>query len=205
MSYDAVMVDAGTGNLFSVRNALCHLGYNILVSREPQEILAARRIVLPGVGAFARFMEGLRQYGLDDAVKDAVSRQLPLLGICVGLQAFFEAGEEMGEHPGLALLSGRVVRFPGSTGAKIPQTGWNQVRFERPSALLQGLNSGDYVYFNHSYYCRAGDPADVLGATEYDGVTFASMAQRGALFGVQFHPEKSQRVGLKILDNFMKV
>ena len=132
-----------------------------------------------------------------------VSRGRPLLGICVGMQALFEVGLEMGWHPGLALLPGQVIHFPPMPDVKIPHTGWNQLWPEHQSSLMQGIEPGAYAYFNHSYYCDAR-PEDVLTRTDY-GLRFASAVQHEALFAVQFHPEKSQQVGLKILENFMKI
>jgi glutamine amidotransferase len=160
-------------------------------------------VVLPGVGAFGDFMKGLRAAGLDEAVAEVVRRGDPLLGICVGMQALFEAGEELGEHPGLGFLPGRVVRFPATAGLKIPHTGWNQLLPQASSPLFQGLAPGDFAYFNHSYYCAPDESRDAISLTEY-GLSFASAVQRGGLFGVQFHPEKSQRVGLKILANLLQ-
>jgi imidazole glycerol-phosphate synthase subunit HisH len=202
--YDAILIDAGTGNLHSVHNALLSLGYRIRVTDRPEDLARPARIILPGVGAFARFMDGLRSAGLCEPLSAAVKRGDPLLGICVGMQALFEVGEEMGEHHGLGLLPGRVVHFPPLGKLKVPHTGWNQLCPQRPSALFDGIASGAYAYFNHSYYCAPSEPGDVLATTDY-GLTFASAVQRGALYAVQFHPEKSQRVGLAILKNFMSL
>ena len=137
------------------------------------------------------------------AVREVLQRGDPLLGICVGMQALFEVGEEMGETPGLGLLPGRVMRFPALPGLKIPHTGWNQLWFARPSPLFAGLESGAYAYFNHSYYCAA-QAEDTLAQTDY-GINYATAVQRDNLWGVQFHPEKSQRVGQTILENFFKL
>jgi len=202
--YSALLVDAGTGNLHSVLNALQSLGCNIQVTSDPNDLQTAGRVILPGVGAFGRFMDGLRQCGLEEPLRQVVRRGNPLLGICVGMQALFETGEEMGQFPGLGLLPGKVSRFLESSGVKVPHTGWNQLwpNKDHPSPLLAGLDNGVFTYFNHSYYCIPGDPADIAATTDY-GITFASAVQRDALFGVQFHPEKSQQVGLHILSNFM--
>lgn len=200
MSYDAVLVDAGTGNLHSVQNALRSLGYSILVTADPQAVRQPGRVILPGVGAFGSFMEGLRQAGLAEAVTEVARRGDPLLGICVGLQAFFETSSELGEHKGLGLLKGSVTRFPAMAGLKIPHTGWNQLWQRRPSPLLAGLEDGAYAYFNHSFYCAAAEE-DVAAATDY-GLVYCSSVWRGNILGVQFHPEKSQDVGKKILENF---
>ncbi|MGD8402453.1 MAG: imidazole glycerol phosphate synthase subunit HisH [Anaerolineales bacterium] len=201
---DVVLVDAGTGNLRSVGKALESLGADVLRTSEPVDVLSARKVVLPGVGAFGDFMSGLRERGLEPAVRDVAERGIPLLGICVGMQALFEVGEEMGEYPGLGLLPGRVLRFPDSLEVKIPHTGWNQVEPMDDASLFAGLPSGEYVYFNHSYYSLPGESSDVSARTEY-GISYACAVERGNIFGVQFHPEKSQRVGLKILENFLRI
>ncbi len=201
----ALLVDAGTGNLHSVLNALQSLGCIIKVTSDPNDLHSAGRVILPGVGAFGRFMDGLRQHGLEEPLQLCVQHGYPLLGICVGMQALFETGEEMGQFPGLGLLPGKVSRFAEISGIKVPHTGWNQLwpNEEHPSPLLAGLEPGAYAYFNHSFYCIPTDPADTAATTDY-GITFASVVQRDTLFGVQFHPEKSQQVGLHILSNFMR-
>ena len=201
---DVVLIDAGTGNLRSVQKALEAVGAAVICTSEPQRLLAGRRVVLPGVGAFGDFMSGLRARGLQDVVKAIAGRGVPLLGICVGMQALFEVGEEMAEYAGLGLLPGRVVRFEASLPVKVPHTGWNQLKIREHAPLLRGIPAGSYVYFNHSFYCRAGYPADVTATTEY-GLQYACSVQRDNLFGVQFHPEKSQAVGLQILRNFLEV
>jgi imidazole glycerol-phosphate synthase subunit HisH len=201
---DVNLIDVGTGNLSSVHKALETLGARVNLARSPDDLLPAERIVLPGVGAFGDFMQGLRSSGLDQAMRAAARYGLPILGICVGMQALFEASEEMGEHAGLGLLPGRVVRFSGAAGLKVPHTGWNQLWPSGASPLLQGLKPGDYAYFNHSYYCSPAAETDILLSTDY-GLNFASAVQRGSLYGVQFHPEKSQQVGLNLLEKFLKV
>lgn len=200
---DVILIDAGTGNLRSVQKALESIGANVLRTDDPQKVLSGRRVVLPGVGAFGDYMSGLRARGLDDVVKEVATRGTPLLGICVGMQALFDVGEEMGEHAGLGLLAGKVVRFAESLSVKIPHTGWNQVEVKKEASLLDQVNDGAYVYFNHSYYCQAWNSSDVLATTDY-GFNFACAVQRENIFGVQFHPEKSQAVGLKILKNFLE-
>ena len=199
---DVILIDAGTGNLRSVYKAMQSLGARVTVTDNPQVARQGERVVLPGVGAFGDFMAGLRRKGLDEAVIETVRREIPLLGICVCMQALFEIGEEMGEHPGLSLLPGRVIRFRDFPGLKIPHTGWNQLWPRKESPLLQSLVAGDYAYFNHSYYCEVSHPEDILLATDY-GIDFTSAVQRNNLYGVQFHPEKSQRVGLRVLENFL--
>ncbi len=203
-SYNALLVNAGTGNLHSVYNALNHLGYKVKVTNQPEDLQTRCRVILPGVGAFGSFMEGLRTLNLEDALKEVVRRGDPLLGICVGMQALLEIGKEMGEHQGLGLIPGQVIRFPEFRNLKVPHTGWNQLIQQRESRLLQNLQDGAYAYFNHSYYCELGDSNDTLTQTDY-GLLFASAVEHDNLFGVQFHPEKSQRVGQTILSNFFKV
>jgi imidazole glycerol-phosphate synthase subunit HisH len=196
------LVDYGTGNLRSVEKALQAVGAQVNLTSDPQAILASEKAVLPGVGAFGDGMAGLRERGLVEVIQSLPSKGIPLLGICLGMQLFFEASEEMGEHPGLGLIPGRVRRFP-EAGLKIPQTGWNQISFSAGSLLLEGLENGCYAYFNHSFYCEPSTAGDVLGQTDY-GVTYTSAIRRERLYGVQFHPEKSQSVGLQILRNFVE-
>lgn len=202
--YDALLIDAGTGNLQSVHNALVTLGYNIRVTCSPDDLAQSARIILPGVGAFGSFMQGLRERGLVEPLQTAAQRGDPLFGICVGMQALFEVSEEYGEHPGLGLLAGRVKHFPTFTDLKIPHTGWNQLWFPKGSLAFSELTPGDYAYFNHSFYCANPFPEDTAARTDY-GIEFTSAVQHENLLGVQFHPEKSQRVGLKVLQNFFKL
>src|SRR5215207_4219578 len=201
---DVILIDAGTGNLRSVQKALESVGAEVTRTDDPRKVLSGRQVVLPGVGAFGDFMSGLQAKGLDDAVNEIVLKGMPLLGICVGMQALFEIGEEMGDHEGLALLSGTVVKFADSLSVKIPHTGWKQVEAKKNTMLFQQVNDGSYVYFNHSYYCQAGDSSDVIAETNY-GLRFVCAVRRENIFGVQFHPEKSQAVGLRILKNFLEV
>ena len=200
---DVLLIDAGTGNLRSVQKALESIGATVLRTDDPDRVISARQVVLPGVGAFGDFMSGLRARGLDDAVQQVVARGVPLLGICVGMQALFETGEENGVHAGLGLLKGAVVKFADSPSVKIPHTGWNQFTVKAHSLLFDQIQAGAYVYFNHSYYCQPRDPSDVIATTEY-GIEFACAVRRENIFGVQFHPEKSQSVGLQILKNFLE-
>jgi glutamine amidotransferase len=202
--FDALLIDAGTGNLHSVHNALLSLGYAIRITANPKDLDQPARVILPGVGAFARFMDGLRAAGLEEPLRAAVRRGDPMLGICVGMQALFEIGEEMGQYPGLGLLPGKVVHFPPLGELKVPHTGWNQLLYDGDAPLFKNIPSGAYAYFNHSYYCAAANPEDVLARTDY-GILFPSAVQRGSLSAVQFHPEKSQQVGLSLLENFMRM
>ena len=177
------------------------MGADVQLTSDPDAILSAEKVVLPGVGAFGDGMVGLRRRGLVEVIQEVAARGTPLLGICVGMQVLFEESEEHGRHCGLGLLRGRVPRFEPSD-LKVPQTGWNQILPTRETVLLHGIEPGDYAYFNHSYYCAATE-ADTLAQTEY-GVRYASVVGRGRLYGVQLHPEKSQRAGLAILRNFVE-
>lgn len=200
---NVILIDAGTGNLRSVQKALESVGANVTRTDDPEQVLSGKRIVLPGVGAFGDFMSGLQTTGLEEAVKAVAARGIPLLGICVGMQALFEIGEELGDHEGLGLLSGTVVKFADSLSVKIPHTGWNQLEPRNDMSLFKGINYGEYVYFNHSYYCQATNRSDVIAETEY-GIHYACAVRSENIFGVQFHPEKSQVVGLQILKNFLE-
>jgi glutamine amidotransferase len=197
------LIDYGIGNLRSVEKALAAVGADVCLTDDPDQILAAGKVVLPGVGAFGDGMAGLRDRGLIEVLRTVTTRATPLLGICVGMQLLFEASDELGEHDGLGFLPGRVRRFPDAA-LKIPQTGWNQLLAECESAFLHGLAPGSYAYFNHSYYCVPAEASDVLASTEY-GIRYASVVGRGQLYGVQFHPEKSQAVGLTMLRNFVEL
>jgi len=203
MNKEIILIDAGTGNLRSVQKALETVGANVLRTDDPKKVVSSGRVVLPGVGAFGDFMSGLRARGLEEAVKDMVQRGIPLLGICVGMQALFEVGEEMGKHKGLGLLQGKVVKFADSLSVKIPHTGWNQLEAKNDARLFDQVDDGAYVYFNHSYYCLPQNSSDILATTDY-GINYACAVQRENIFGVQFHPEKSQAIGLKILKNFLE-
>ncbi|MBM2850502.1 MAG: glutamine amidotransferase [Anaerolineales bacterium] len=200
------LIDYGIGNLRSVQKALEHVGAEVRLTEDPAVILAADKVVLPGVGAFGDGMKGLRARGLVGVVREVAARGTPLLGICVGMQVLFEVGEEMGEHEGLGILPGRVKQFQISNlkpqNLKVPQTGWNQIEPQKESPLFAGLPRGAYAYFNHGYYCAAR-PKDTLATTDYGG-PYPSVVGRGRVYGIQFHPEKSQRVGLLLLKNFVE-
>ncbi len=200
---DVLLLDLGTGNLQSVQKALEFWGANVMRSNQSPDVIKARKIVLPGVGAFGDFMKRLRALGLEDLLHQALDRGATLLGICVGMQALFDISEEMGFHKGLGLLRGRVRRFPNQKGLKIPHTGWNSLNLKIHSPLFANLPPTPFVYFNHSYYCEAEEEHYILAETEY-GIRFASIVGVEQIIGVQFHPEKSQKVGLAILKNFLE-
>ncbi|KAA9002353.1 imidazole glycerol phosphate synthase subunit HisH [Paenibacillus spiritus] len=199
------IVDYGIGNLHSVAKAIERLGQEALVTGDAAEILAADRVILPGVGAFGDAMAHLRDTGLDQAVLEvAAEGRQPLLGICLGMQLLFTRGEEYGAHEGLGLLPGRVVRFEPREGYKVPHMGWNRLRFLQPEhPLLAGLDEG-HVYFVHSYHALAEEPGDVLAVSDY-GHPVTAVVGRGSVMGMQFHPEKSGEPGRRLLENFMKL
>ena len=197
------IIDYGVGNLRSVEKAFEAVGAPALVTGDKIAINEAERLVLPGVGAFGECARRLRESGLDQLVLEAAQAGKPILGLCVGLQLMFDEGHEFGVHQGLGLMRGRVVRFPEG-GPHVPQIGWNQIEEPKPHPLLNGLTNGTYFYFVHSYHVEADDSADVLASTEY-GIRYPSVCARGSLCGVQFHPEKSQDAGLRLLANFAKL
>lgn len=193
------IVNYGMGNLRSVQKAFEHIGAEAAIVHRPEEIDNADRIVLPGVGAFGDAMDNLKTAGSIEPIAKAIAEGRPFLGICLGLQLMFAESEEMGQHKGLGILPGKVRRFPN--GQRVPQIGWNEVRIQRETALLDGVPDGSHFYFVHSFYVASERDDDVIGTTDY-GIDYASIAGRGRAFGVQFHPEKSQDAGLKILKNF---
>jgi glutamine amidotransferase len=197
------ILDYGVGNLRSVEKAFEAVGVGASVTSDIGMIREAERIVLPGVGAFGECARRLRESGLDKLVLEAAEENKPVLGLCVGLQLMFDAGHEFGVHEGLGLMRGRVVRFPAD-GPPVPQIGWNQIEDLSPHPLLEGLTNGTYFYFVHSYYVEAENSEDVLASTEY-GIRYASICGRGSVCGVQFHPEKSQDAGLRLLSNFAAI
>lgn len=198
------IIDYDAGNIRSVEKAVALLGYEAVVTREREIILSADHIILPGVGAFGDAMGKLNQYGLVSVIREAVERQTPFLGICLGLQLLFESSEEAPGVEGLGLLPGRILRLPEKKDLKIPHIGWNSLRFPYQGRLFQGIAEGAYVYFVHSYYLQAKEPQIVKAETEYGTLIHASV-ERDNLFACQFHPEKSSEVGLRILQNFLEI
>ena len=196
------IIDYGVGNLHSVQKAVEHVGGKAVVTNDPEMIMGAEKVILPGVGAFKDGYDGLQRRNLISVIKDYSATGKPLLGICLGMQLLFEESEEQGVHPGLGLLPGRVVTFT-DPALKIPQIGWNTISLEKESPLLTDLSTGDFVYFNHTYFCCPHESKDTLTSTDY-GITFSYAVNRGNIYGVQFHPEKSQKIGLKILQNFVE-
>lgn len=198
------IVDYGMGNLRSVQKACERVSAPARISGDPHEIATADKLILPGVGAFRDAMAQLQQQGLIEPIKAHIAAEKPFLGICLGLQLLFEVSHEDGEWPGLGILPGKVVRFPADPELKVPHMGWNVVEPVGAQPLLEGVPAGSYFYFVHSYYVQASQPELVGGWTDY-GRQFASMIARGNLFATQFHPEKSQTVGRRVLENFAKL
>jgi glutamine amidotransferase len=198
-----VLIDYGVGNLRSVNKALASVGAEVVQTDNAETILAADKVVLPGVGAFKDGMQGLKDRGLVEVVDSVVASSRPLLGICLGMQLFFSGSSEMGDTSGLGYIEGKVLPFPGN-GLKVPQTGWNQLQIDPLQPLFKGVQDNPYVYFNHSYYCEPTVPSATIASTDY-GLAFASGVRKGSVYGVQFHPEKSQETGLQILKNFVEV
>lgn len=196
------ILDYDAGNIKSVEKALTLLGEEAVITRDFNTISKADKVILPGVGSFGDAMEHLRKYELDKAVKDVVAENKPFLGICLGLQLLFNDSEESPGVEGLSILPGHIVRFPKEIGLKIPQIGWNSLDLANNGRLFNGLKTGDYVYFVHSYYLKCDEPSIVKATCEY-GVTVHASVESGNVFACQFHPEKSSTVGLKILKNFI--
>ncbi len=199
------IIDYEMGNLRSVQKAFETIGCSATITRSPQVIDDASHVVLPGVGAFGDCMRNLSKFGLTPSVRKTIQSGKPFLGICLGLQLLFTKSEEFGEHKGLDILEGRVVRFCSTDKSmKVPHMGWNQIRFTGPTPLFKGIPDGSYVYFVHSYYVEPDDKTLISTTTNY-GTPFASGIWKDNLFACQFHPEKSQRWGMKILKNFLHI
>ena len=197
------IIDYNVGNLANLKNALDYQSLPNRIAARPEELAGAGHIILPGVGAFRPAMERLREAEMEEAVREQVAAGVPFLGVCVGLQLLFDESEEDGRHGGLGLVSGRIVRFAGN-GLKVPQIGWNQVQWRREDPLTEGIADRSYFYFVHSYHAVLDDAEDALGIAGY-GEDFPAVVRHGNVWGVQFHPEKSQNAGLRLLKNFSAI
>lgn len=198
------VIDYDAGNIKSVQKALEHLGGQVSVTRDRDEILAADRVILPGVGNFGDAMAKINSFGLDAVIREAAERKTPFLGICLGLQLLFEESEESPGVKGLGLLPGKIVRIPKAEGLKVPQIGWNALKYPSEGRLFQGVAEGSYVYFVHSYYLQAQEK-DIVKATVEYGVSVEASVEKENIFACQFHPEKSSDAGLQILKNFLEI
>ncbi len=198
------IIDYDAGNIKSVEKAVHYLGKKAVVTSDPNEILSADRVILPGVGAFGDAMKRLHDLGLVDVIRRAVQQETPFLGICLGLQLLFEKSEESPGVAGLGLLRGEILRLPDIPGLKVPHIGWNSLKYPNPGRLFRGIPEDSYVYFVHSYYLKAQDEGIVTATTEYGTLVHASI-ESGNLFACQFHPEKSSETGLTILENFLSI
>ena len=198
------IVDVCSGNLRSVERALARAGGDVAVTRDAQTVRCADKIVVPGQGAFGMFMRGLVERGLGDAIREAIASGRPFLGICLGMQVLFESSEEQGPCDGLGVIPGRVVRIaPAAPHIKVPHIGWNRVVHHRPDPMLAGVADGAHVYFDHSYHAVPGDPAIVALDSDH-GIPITAAIRKDNIFACQFHPEKSQTVGLQMLRNFVE-
>jgi imidazole glycerol-phosphate synthase subunit HisH len=198
------IIDYGMGNLRSVQKGFEKVGHEARVTSDPAVVATATKVVLPGVGAFEDAIGELRRLKLDRPVREAIDAGKPFLGICLGLQLLFDVGYENGRHEGLGVLAGEVVRFELPKGYTVPHMGWNQLAIRRRAPLLEGLAEGTYVYFVHSYYVAPTDAEVIATETDYGGM-FCSMVWRDNVYASQFHPEKSQAEGLRILKNFAEL
>ncbi|MDY6324565.1 MAG: imidazole glycerol phosphate synthase subunit HisH [Catonella sp.] len=198
------ILDYDAGNIASVEKAIKYLGADCAVTRDGNTIMHSEAVILPGVGAFGDACEKLSDYGFYDIIPEYIKSGKPFLGICLGLQLLFKESEESPNASGLDILPGKIVKIPDTDGLKVPHIGWNSISINKKSRLLAGIPDNSYVYFVHSYYLKARDPAIVAATTEY-GVTMHAACERENVFATQFHPEKSGEVGLKILKNFISI
>ncbi|MEE8336802.1 MAG: imidazole glycerol phosphate synthase subunit HisH [Dehalococcoidia bacterium] len=200
---DVVIVDYGAGNLRSVARAVAHAGVEAKVSAEARDVQQAKALIVPGVGSAAVTMANLRAGGLDGPILEYLASGRPFLGVCMGLQALFDYSEEGGRHECLGVLPGKIVRFP--QGMTVPHIGWNTVELAREHPVFEGIPSGSYFYFVHSYFPQPEQRATVIGETEYDAVRFPSVVGRDNMIATQFHPEKSSEMGLRLYANFLRL
>lgn len=206
MMSDVTIIDYGMGNLFSVKRAFEHCGASTAVTEAAEGIRTARRLLLPGVGAFGDCMDNLRRRGLVDPIREAVAAGTPLLGICVGMQVLFEEGDEFGLHAGIGLFRGRVTRIPGSGERKVPHVGWAALLPARPwnQTVFEAVQEPAGAYFSHSYAAQPADPDDELSYVDYRGIRICAAVRRGGITACQFHPERSGATGLQVLEGFLR-
>ncbi|MBQ9517364.1 MAG: imidazole glycerol phosphate synthase subunit HisH [Eubacterium sp.] len=197
------IIDYGAGNLQSVKKALDFLGCESVITSDSAVIDAASHVILPGVGSFGDAMDSIRERGLEDTIKRAANGTKPFLGICLGLQLLFEKSDESPNVEGLGIFSGSITLIPKDKGLKVPHMGWNSLEIAQPCGIFEGIDSGTYFYFVHSYYLGDAD-SDVVAATTEYGTTIQCAVQRGKVAATQFHPEKSGEAGLRLLKNFIK-
>lgn len=198
------IIDYDAGNIKSVEKAIAHLGYESVITRDKDVILNADKVILPGVGSFGDAMEKLNSYGLTEVIHKVVEKKTPFLGICLGLQLLYESSEETEGVKGLSILKGKIVKIPEGEYKKIPHMGWNSLNLNGQGRLFEGIDNNAYVYFVHSYYLQAEEKETVKATCEYN-VTIHASVEKDNIFACQFHPEKSSEVGLKILENFLKL
>ena len=198
------IIDYDAGNIMSVKKALDFLGMENMITRDKDIILNASHVILPGVGSFGDAMNRLHEYGLVDIIHEVVNKGTPFLGICLGLQLIFDESEESEGVKGLSLLPGKIVKFPATKDLKVPQIGWNSLKFPKESKLFKGIEEDSYVYFVHSYYLDAENKSDVAATSDY-GLVYDAAVESGNIYACQFHPEKSSDVGLNILKNFVSL
>lgn len=198
------IIDYDAGNIKSVEKAFQFLGKDVCVTSNPKEIYQADHVVLPGVGSYGDAMCKLKEYDLADVIREVTIKEIPFLGICLGMQLLFDYSEESSGVCGLGILRGKIIRIPADEGHKVPQIGWNSLQYPHKGRLFKNISENSYVYFVHSYYLHAADPQIVKATTEY-GVCIDASIEAGNVFACQFHPEKSSEVGMQILTNFLEV
>lgn len=198
------IIDYDAGNMKNVEKAIRKLGYDVVLTRNENELFHAEKVILPGVGAFGDAMKNLRQYGMDEVIRSITEKGIPFLGICLGMQLLFEKSEEAQGVRGLGLLKGEIRKIPNQEGIKVPHMGWNSLHLQNGGRLFKGMENDPYVYFVHSYYLKAEEEQIVKATTRY-GVEIHASVEKENLFGCQFHPEKSSDTGMRILKNFVEL